>query len=137
MRIEKLTITRVFVNDKNKEGLPLLTKAGKPYRKIAIQTQEYGNEYLSSFIFEPGDEKLNWKSGQTISVIVEKNGQWFNFRMPTNSDYQEIRMESLEKRIEALEDFAKNKVVPAMPDMLDMLDMPVGPDEINTEEIPF
>src|SRR3990167_6748240 len=101
MKIEKLTITKIFINHESKEKKPFITDKGKKFWKIAIQVDEkdYKGEYLSSLIFNEDDERFNWQVGQQISVIVERNGQYLNFSVPTRLDRLEIRVNELEEII--------------------------------------
>src|SRR3990167_9743310 len=93
--IEKVKLTKIYVNDTKKSGEKLLTKDGRPYRKIAIQTDKHAG-YLSDFIFRDDDEKLTWKVGDEVEIIVYHNGDFLNFKTPTRLDLLEIRIEALE-----------------------------------------
>lgn len=132
-KIEKLLLTAVYKNDKDKSGQPFITQKGKPFWKIAIKAKEYGNEYLSSLIFEPDDILHTWKASQVVSVIVEKKGAYLNFRMPNEKDYLEMKLEEFDVRLKAVENFCQNREVPAMPDE------PVihSEDKIKVEDLPF
>ena len=100
MKIENLTITKIFINHESKDKKPFITDKGKKFWKIAIQVDEdYKGEYLTSLIFNEDDERFNWQVGQQISVIVERNGQYFNFSIPTRLDRLEIRVNELEELI--------------------------------------
>ena len=93
--IEKCKLTKVYVNDTKKSGEKLLTKDGRPYRKIAIQTDRHAG-YLSDFIFRDDDEKLTWKIGDEVEIIAYENGEYKNFKVPTRLDCLELRVEALE-----------------------------------------
>lgn len=101
----KHIITSIFVNDKNKEGQLLKTKDGKPFKKIAIKVakdevnpQEYDNQYLSCLVFRDDEVCLGWQAGDEIDILIDKNGSYFNFKVPS-------RLDRLETRIKALENF--------------------------------
>lgn len=103
----KHIITSHFVNITDKEGKPLKTKEGKPYKKVVIKVakneanpQEYDDKYLSCLVFRDDNECLAWKPGDEVDIIVGKNGDFFNFRIPS-------RLDRLEARVKALEDFIK------------------------------
>ncbi|MEK6882257.1 MAG: hypothetical protein AABY22_21745 [Nanoarchaeota archaeon] len=100
--IKKLLVTKVFINHESKDGKPFITeKTKKKFWKIAIQVdeKEYAGEYLSSLIFNEDDNLFNLKPGHTLSFIVNRNGNYINFKMPTQIDYLEERIEVLENII--------------------------------------
>ena len=96
--IEKVKLTKIYVNDTKKSGEKLLTKDGRPYRKIAIQTDKHAG-YLSDFIFRDDDEKLGWAVGMEVEIIAYENGEYKNFKVPTRLDRLEIRVNELEELI--------------------------------------
>jgi len=96
----KITLTKIFTTDKDKEGKPLVNRNGKEYTRMSIKTQEHGDSWLSGFL---NNTNANWKEGDTVEVEVEKagdKGQYLNFK--TISGYQ-----LLEQRIEKLEEDVK------------------------------
>ncbi len=100
MAIRQLLLSKVYINDKSREGKEFITEKGKKFWKIAVQDEkEYGNEYLSDLIFDEDDIRFNWKPGQQVNVVVEKKGQYLNFKMPDKFDYLEARVEALEEFI--------------------------------------
>lgn len=101
----KHIITSHFVNINDQKGKPLKTTTGKPYKKVVIKVnkdeanpQEYDDQYLSCLVFRDDEECLTWKPGDEVDIIVTKNGNFFNFRVPS-------RLDRLEMRVKALEDF--------------------------------
>lgn len=94
--MEKVKLTKIYINDKDKEGKELITKTGKKFRKMTIQCDKYGNEYLSSLIFDDNDIKLNWKEGDEVLILVEVNGNFKNFKAPSRLDILEERVKKLE-----------------------------------------
>lgn len=83
--MKKITLTKVFRSDKDKNGNLLKTKDGRGYTKIAIKAQEYGDKWLSGF-----DNKItcNWKEGDVVEVDVEQKGEYLNFK--TVSEFQKL-----------------------------------------------
>lgn len=79
MKPETVTLTRVYTSDKKKDGTPLISKKGKPYTKLSIQTSEYGAAWLSGF---QNKSNSGWKEGDKVEIIVEKKGEYLNFSMP-------------------------------------------------------
>jgi len=105
MRIENLTIIeKPYISDKNKAGEEFKTQRGKKYWKIAMKTDLYKNEWLTGFIWENTDPMFNLKSGDQLSVIIERNGNYLNFRIPRKMDYLEMRLENLENELKELKE---------------------------------
>ena len=127
MKIEKLTLTKVYVNDKDRAGKLFITDKGRKFWKIAVQSEQYKNEYLSCLIFDENDIMFSWKPGQEVKVILERNGNYLNFKKPMQLDY-------LEARVEALEEFIKSGDKRLVKD-----DVPMdkAEDDIDLSEIPF
>lgn len=102
--IEKVILTKVFISEKSKEGVPFVSKkTGKPFKKIGIMTTKHGEAWLSAFINSSDDLKNNWKVGDEVQVVVEKNGDWLNFTSPTNFDILKEKHYQLEDRVKLLE----------------------------------
>ena len=96
--IEKIKITKIYINDSKKDGTKLVDRNGKPYRKIAIQTDKHAG-YLSDFIFKEDDPKLKWQVGDEVEIIAYQNGDFKNFKLPTETDRLKVRIEVLENLI--------------------------------------
>ncbi len=98
----QLTLTRVYRNDKDKEGNPLVFKSGvskgKTYTKLGIQCVEYGDVWLSGF---DAQWNANWKEGDKVEAEVEKTTS-------NGKEYLNLRridpLVALEKRVKALEE---------------------------------
>lgn len=104
----KQIITSHFVNDKNKEGVPFKTKKGEPFSKVTIKVaadpkdpKEWDDQYISGLSFNPTDACRQWAIGDEVDIIIEKNGEFWNFKTPS-------RLDRLEARIEVLEAFMGN-----------------------------
>lgn len=125
--MEKLTIQKIWRSDKDKQGNSYVTQDGRPYTKVALITKEYGKEYVRGF----GNEKnAQWKEGDIVEVMVERNGQYLNFKMPKEKDVLLERIEKIEEEIKAIwERLYEPKPV----------DEPVGDElpEAGPEEAPF
>jgi len=104
--METLKITRITRFTEDREGNPLITSKGKPYTRVLINTDKYEGQNISGF----GNKmNQNWKEGDTIEVLVEKKGQWLNFKtqLPTVSpqalDDLKVKIENIESRLSKLE----------------------------------
>lgn len=75
--IKKLQITKIYRSDKDKEGKPLKTKDGRPYRKISIKTKEYGDKWITGFESYWNED---WVEGLAVMVDVEQNGDFLNMK---------------------------------------------------------
>lgn len=73
--IEKLHLTRVYRNDNDKNGQPLVGRNGKPYSKIAIKTVEYGDQWINGF---GNRDNEKWNDGDEVFGKVVKNGTYLN-----------------------------------------------------------
>ena len=91
---------------------------------MGILTNEYGEKWLSSLIFNDNDPSLNWREGDTVMVKVEENGQYMNFDVPDKVDM-------LEARVEVLEAFMKNG------NHAKMRDEVPKEEEIQENDLPF
>lgn len=137
--METVTITKLYVNDKNKNGEPLVNSNGKPFKKISIQTNKHGNKYLSSFF---NNNMASWKVGDTVEIITEQNGQWLNFKLPPKSESQiEVTKEEFNRlvvRVTQLERSGFKSPQASFPlDELDNFKEPVNTVAIANDEVPF
>lgn len=119
--MEKVTIKRVIIKDHDKNGSPYRDKNGKPFKRVGIQTDKHGDQWLLNIAYNDYDPKLKLQEGQQTEIEVEQNGDFTNFKIPT-------RLDLLERRVEALEKPKENTADTVNTD---------GFDDIPTEEIPF
>ena len=96
--IETIKLTKIYINDSKKDGTKFIDKNGNPYKKMTIQTDRHAG-YLSDFIFRQDDPKLKWQVGDMVEIIVYQNGDFKNFKLPTQIDRLEARIEVLENII--------------------------------------
>ena len=98
MEIIKTQIVKANTYDKSKDGTPFKTRAGKPYKKVSvlIDDPKYSNEWLTCFAFDQNDSTLTWKPGDQVEIVIERNGQYLNFRIPGHLDRLEARVSALE-----------------------------------------
>lgn len=130
----EINLTKVFRSDKNKEGKPLMTKDGRPYTKLAIKAQEYGDKWLSGF---DGYATKNWKEGDKVEVEVEQKGEYLNFKVQSQQDKAWTAIAALSKKILQME-VEINRLKTGTPPVDGFplnrdADIPV----INDEDIPF
>ncbi|MEK7180286.1 MAG: hypothetical protein AAB706_02320 [Patescibacteria group bacterium] len=91
--IKKLTLTKIYRSTTNKDGQELRTKDGRPYEKLGIKTEEYGDKWLSGF----GNRfNENWREGNVVEVEVEQKGEYLNFKGLTPIDLLAARVAKLE-----------------------------------------
>lgn len=140
--MEKVIITKVFRTDTDKAGAKLMSKAGKPYTKCNIQTQQHGEKYLSGFGNKTNE---NWKAGDEVEIKVTQNGEWLNYETPKAEDLQKNEIEvlktklwALTHRVDEMAEYLKVKFgkadAPKVEKPFDGIDYP---DEQPSESIPF
>ena len=91
----KVHITKIYKSAKDKDGKPLITKAGKPYTRLAIQVDDdqYKGQWISGF---DNYQTKDWKEGDTVEIEITRSGQYINFRTLSKLDLLERRVEALE-----------------------------------------
>src|SRR5690348_9899041 len=141
MSIETARITKIYKSDKNKEGKPFLTKDNKPFFKVAIQTDKFGDEWFSSLSFSKDDGVMLLKEGdEKLFMFWEQNG-YKNFKIPSKSDVLETRVESLESKMKQVVDEIKkmksNGLTSAGTKVLDFKEGDIPSDDIDPNDIPF
>lgn len=80
----KLTITSVQNYDKKKDGGALTDKKGKPYFRSVIKTNEYGDKFLTGFVYSP------LAVGQVVEAKIEtemyNNQPQYRFAILSNTE---------------------------------------------------
>jgi hypothetical protein len=99
MKPIKVIITKVFISDKSKDGKAFVDRNGKPYKKVGIQTNIHGPQWLSCLSFRDTDPVRELTEGQSADIIVEQNGQYLNFSIPSRLDLLEARVSELENKL--------------------------------------
>ena len=102
--MEKITLTRVTPLTTDKAGQPLMGKNGKPYTRLLLNCNEYGDKALSGF---QNAINASWQVGQQVDVIVEKVNvkgvEYLNFKMPEAFKVTEQAWKELLGRVAKLE----------------------------------
>jgi hypothetical protein len=101
MSLKKVKLEKIYINTE-KEGQPLKTKNGDEYTMVVI---EVNGQKASMFCDNKRNSKnidlaKTWKPGDIIQVVIEKNGDFLNFKIPGKYDELEARVASLEAIIE-------------------------------------
>lgn len=94
--MEKLTLTKVFRATTNRDGTPLVSKNGKPYTRLLLKAEKYGDKWISGF---GNSSNASWKDGDTVEVQVTQNGDYLNFETPKREDKIEARLKKLEDAV--------------------------------------
>ena len=95
----KITLTKVYRSNKDKNGNLLKNKDGKEYTRLSVKCKEYGDKYLSGF---DAQWNGNWQIGDTVETDIQENGDFLNLVKPDP-------LTNLEKRIKDLEDAVFNQ----------------------------
>ncbi len=101
--IKKVSITKVYKNDKKKDGtLYVISKgqhAGKNFTRIGIQTDKTGEDtYYNNALAT--DKAMNIEVGQSLllnlteQIKVDGSGKWYNFNFPTKDQLAEFAEQS-------------------------------------------
>ena len=95
----KVTLTSVYRSDKDKNGNKLISKQGKPFTRLSIKCQEYGDKWLSGF-----DNKVtsNWKEGDTVEIEITQNGEYLNFSIPNKEEQTSRVIEFLKDDLQTI-----------------------------------
>lgn len=130
--MEEHTLTKVFRADKNRQGLPLVTKAGKPYTRIAIQVPAHKEKWISGF---GNSRNANWKAGDVVRIEIEPNGQYLNFSMPNQMDEMQNEINWLKQQMETME--IKIEKLRQPKSDVESSFQPDPAEQVNVEDIPF
>lgn len=90
----KINITSIQRYDKGKDNQPLINKNGKPYTRLVLKTKEYGEKTMSGF---DNEQSKNLQVGDEIEAEVTENGQYLNFKLPSEKDKQGQTQEAILK----------------------------------------
>jgi hypothetical protein len=84
--IKDVKIEKIAFFDTKKDGSPLITRDGKPFKKVLIDIDPYSIEdleftgKLSMLDFDGVAD--NWKVGDTITGKIINDGEYWNFQVP-------------------------------------------------------
>jgi hypothetical protein len=105
----RIKLKSVFINDKKSDGTPYKDKNGNPFKMCMIES-ENGNKasmFLGKFQEKQIPVLQTWKAGDTVDVIIEKNGEYTNFNLMTKTDLLEERVKKLEEAVFSPEKLVK------------------------------
>lgn len=97
--MEKVRVLKVYKSDKDKAGKTFVAKNGKPFWKVAIQTDKTQNDWYSCLAFGQEDRVMRLKEGDEVDIIFETEGQYKNFSLPSRLDLLELRVKNLEDKL--------------------------------------
>jgi hypothetical protein len=93
--VKKVTITKVFISDKNKDGVLYTYKngdnAGRNFVRVSIKTEETGDDYYSSNTL-PGSKPTQLKEGEVVLLDFTEDNGFKNFRIPTKDQLAEFAL---------------------------------------------
>lgn len=89
-----------------------ISKAGRGYNMAILETD--GGK-LSCYMDKEYDMKYKnlekiqqWKEGDKVTIDIEQNGDYLNFKLPSKNDILTERIFELEGRVERLEGIIEN-----------------------------
>lgn len=104
----KKVLSECYINEKNKEGQPFIDKSGNPYKMCNVKFEGDDNRYSmfigSKYGLRDYETVSQWQPGMEVDVVLEQNGQYWNFKLPTKTD-------GLAERIGILENFVRKIVM--------------------------
>jgi len=105
----KTTIKSIKVMTQKADGSPLINKNGDKYKSILITINDpaYADKTLSQYLGTyKGKQSTSlaegWVEGEEVSITIEQNGDWLNFKPATKSDE---KIDTIKDRVKALEDW--------------------------------
>jgi len=101
--MKKIKIDKIYRNDTKQDGSKYMSKTGKPFKYVTIYTTGKDGKQHKLSNCDYDEWTVDFHEGQVIMVTVEKSGNFINFSKPTKTDELEVKVEDLQKRIEALE----------------------------------
>lgn len=93
----RVRIDKIYHNETDRNGQPLINKNGRPYSKCVIvsgDTRYYGFDNKTT---------KGWKEGDEVEIEVTENNGYKNFRLPDPNKLLLERIEALEAKIEEQE----------------------------------
>lgn len=90
--MEKFKITKITRYTTDKQGQKLKTKDGRDYTRVNIQTEQYGQKWISGF---GSNTNVNWKEGDEVELIIKVNGEYLNFSEPKKIDAVDEKLEQI------------------------------------------
>lgn len=84
--MQKVTLTKIWRGKQN-------TRYGEK-DKVSIKTQENGDQWISTFNTKGTD---SWNEGDNVIVVISRNGDFLNFRVPDRVDYLRHEVEKVKK----------------------------------------
>ncbi len=100
--MDTVKITQVSIQDKKKDGTALVTKKGEKFWKVGIKTDKFGDDWFSALAFKPDDAVMNLQQGDEVEIIIEQNGEFKNFKLPSRLDKLETRLALVEGKVKLL-----------------------------------
>lgn len=126
--VEKVKLSRVSHMEKDKNGVPLKTKTGKPYERCLLDLVD--GRKLSGF---GNPTTRTWNAGDEIEIEIEQKGEYWNFSVPKKEAGGGVNQEQMD-RIEKMLTAIHHHMVPTQHAK------PAAngyPEPITPEEIPF
>lgn len=122
----QINLKRVYRTDTKKDGTKLVTKQGKPYVRVGIQTKEHGDQWLSGF--DAKGWTSEWKEGDVVNVTIEET-EWNGKKQLQFSEIS--RIDLLEARVAKLE----QQLLPGMAHV--QAEKVPEKEKINVNNLPF
>jgi hypothetical protein len=137
--MQNCIITKVYKSNKGKDDKAFISKNGKPYWKVAIKTDRTGEDWYSTIAFKEDEPVMKLAEGDEKTLILDTNGEYKNFRIPTKLDYMEARIVKIEQWIKAKvdSDAKRNGGITGITSAGTPVPFHEPVKEISTDDIPF
>lgn len=140
MSLETIRVTKIFKSDKDKAGNPFKTKTNKPFWKVAIKTEKYGDDWFSCLCFREDAPEMKLEEGVEYTLNITESNGYKNFNLPLKADLLEGRVTKLEDTVRKIISHIKpkdNGLTSAGTKVPDFSEIDKPADDINPEDIPF
>jgi len=109
--IKDIKIKSIYINDKKADGTPYIDKNGNPFKMAVIENLEgkKASMFCGKFQIKDLEHIQTWKSGDTVRINLEQDGNFLNFSLPKQTDELAERIASLELRVSRLEGTKESK----------------------------
>lgn len=132
--LNNVSIERLYKSERGKDGKSFISSKGNPFKKVdiyidarAIPDPDFKGKIS---YFDYYDNTSNWGQGTTITGVVAKNGNYFNFQLPPSGKKAlDLDIKELQSRVEKLEAKVFGKINPKEEEEEDI--------KTDIDELPF
>ena len=90
--LQRLTLTGITIDPEKKD------KNGKSYRMVRVGTND--GRKMSCFVRDPKAPELSLEEGKEYAVLVDQNGQYWNFKLAPKTALLDEKIDTLQVRVD-------------------------------------